>query len=141
FNPEYLAAVADTYALAKDDAALRDFYRTTIEAMRNAPIAADERTRRIAGLRRGLIPALDRLNDRAGAVDQYVEIINRYPDDDALLQEAGRYARLHGQTERLVAYYIKTSDDSPRDYRWPMLVAKLHTQFEDFPAAIAAYAR
>jgi tetratricopeptide (TPR) repeat protein len=141
FNPEYLAAVADTYALAKDDAALRDFYRTTIEAMRNAPIAADERTRRIAGLRRGLIPALDRLNDRAGAVDQYIEIINRYPDDDALLQEAGRYARQHAQTDRLVAYYGKTADDSPRDYRWPMLVARLHTQFEDFPAAIAAYAR
>ena len=59
FNAEYLAAVADTYALARDDAALRDFYRSTIEAMRNAPIAADERTRRIAGLRRGLIPALD----------------------------------------------------------------------------------
>jgi tetratricopeptide (TPR) repeat protein len=141
FNPEYLAAVADTYARAKDDAALRDFYRSTIEAMRNAPIAADDRMRRIAGLRRGLIPALDRLNDRAGAVDQYIEIINGYPDDDALLQEAGRYARQHGQTDRLVAYYIKTSDDSPRDYRWPMLVAKLQTQFEDFPAAIAAYAR
>ena len=40
--------------------------------MRNAPIAAEERTRRIAGLRRGLIPALVRLNDYAGAVDQYI---------------------------------------------------------------------
>ena len=92
-------------------------------------------------MRRGLIPALDRLNDRAGAVDQYIEIINRYPDDDALLQEAGRYARQHAQTDRLVGYYLKTATDSPRDYRWPMLVAKLQTQFEDFPAAIAAYTR
>ncbi len=141
FNAEYLAAVAETYALAKDDATLRSFYQSTIEAMRTAPIAADERTQRIAGLRRGLIPALARLNDHAGAVDQYIEIINRYPDDDALVQEAGRYARQHDRGAQLVAYYTKTAGDAPRDYHWPMLLAKLQTQFEDFPAAIAAYTR
>jgi tetratricopeptide (TPR) repeat protein/predicted Zn-dependent protease len=140
FNADYLAAVADTYALAKDDAALRDFYAATIEQLRSAPMAADERTRRVAGLRRALIPALARLNDHAGAIDQYVEIINRYPEDEALLQEAGRYARQHARTEQLLAYYTKTAAASPRDYRWPMLVARLQTQFEDFPAAIAAYA-
>jgi tetratricopeptide (TPR) repeat protein len=140
FNAEYLAAIADTYALAKDDAALRDFYRSTIDASRTAPLAPDERTRRIAGLRRGLIPALARLNDHAGAIDQYIEVINQYPDDDALLQEAGRYARQHDRVAQLVAYYTKTAAESPRDYRWPMLLAKLYAQFEDFPAAIAAYA-
>ncbi len=141
FNADYLAAVADSYARAKADGPLRDFYKATIDAMRNAPIAADERTRRIAALRRGLIPALVRLNDHAGAVDQYLEIINRFPDDEALLQEAGRYARQHGRTDQLIAYYTKTAADSPRDYRWPMLLAKLEAQFEDFPAAIAAYAK
>ena len=141
FNADYLAAVADSYALAKEDAPLRDFYKSTIDSMRNAPMSTDERTRRIAGLRRGLIPALARLNDHAGAIDQYVEIINRYPDDDPLLQEAGRYARQHARTDQLLAYYAKTASDSPRDYRWPMLLAKLETQFEDFPAAIAQYAK
>ena len=148
FNADYLAAVADSYALARDDRSLRDFYKSTIDAMRTAPldvarggpISVDERTRRIAGLRRGLIPSLARLNDHAGAIDQYIEIINRYPDDDQLLQEAGRYARQHARTDQLLAYYTKTAADSPRDYRWPMLLAKLETQFEDFPAAIAAYA-
>ena len=142
FNADYLAAVADSYALARDDGSLRDFYKSTIEAMRrSAPAAsADERTRRIAGLRRGLIPALARLNDHAGAIDQYIEILNRYPDDEPLLQEAGRYARQHARTDQLLAYYTKTAADSPRDYRWPMLLAKLETQFEHFPAAIAAYA-
>ena len=55
-------------------------------------------------------------------------------------RRGGTPVSTHRPTQ-LVAYYIKTADDSPRDYRWPMLVAKLHTQFEDFPAAIAAYAR
>jgi tetratricopeptide (TPR) repeat protein len=140
FNADYLAAVAESYALAKDDRSLGDFYKSTIEAMRGAPLPADERTRRIAGLRRGLIPALARLNDHAGAVDQYIEIINRYPDDDSVLREAGRYARQHARKDQLLAYYTKTAADSPRDYRWPMLLARLETQFEDFPAAINAYA-
>ena len=38
FNADYLAAVADTYALAKDDGSLRDFYTSTIDAMRRAPL-------------------------------------------------------------------------------------------------------
>ena len=140
FNADYLAAVADSYALAGADGSLRDFYTSTIDNMRGAAIPADERTRRIAGLRRALIPALARLNDHAGAIDQYIEIVNRYPDDEPLLQEAGRYARQHARTDQLVAYYTKTAAGSPRDYRWPMLLAKLETQFEHFPAAIAAYA-
>jgi cellulose synthase operon protein C len=141
FNADYLALVADSYALAKDDGSLRDFYKTTIDALRAAPVSAEEQTRRIAGLRRGLIPALERLNDHAGAVDQYIEIVNRFPDDETLLREAGQYARRHARTDQLLAYYTRTAADSPRDYRWPMLLAKLETQFEDFPAAIASYAK
>jgi cellulose synthase operon protein C len=141
YNPDYLAAMASTYALAGDDGSLRDFYRSTIDTMRGGAMSADERTRRIAGLRRGLIPALARLKDHAGAIEQYIEIINRYPDDDSVLHEAGRYARQHGRTEQLLAYYTKTAAESPRDYRWPMLLAKLETQFENFPAAIAAYTK
>ena len=57
------------------------------------------------------------------------------------MQEAGRYARQHARSAQLVAYYTKTAADSPRDYRWPMLLAQLETQFENFPAAIAAYAK
>jgi tetratricopeptide (TPR) repeat protein len=141
FNPDYLAAVADTYARAGDDASLRDFYTSRIDAVRGAAMSAEERTRRIAGLRRALIPALARLNDHAGVIDQYVELINRYPDDDGLLHEAGRYALQRSRTGQLLAYYTKTAADAPRDYRWPMLLAKLQTQVEDFPAAIAAYAK
>ncbi len=141
FNSEYLAAMADTWASAGDDRGLRDFYLATINTMKSAPLPVADRNARIAGLRRGLIPALTRLKDHAGAVDQYIEILNRYPEDEGLAGEAARYALAQGLRDRLLNYYLKTEADSPRDFRWPLVVARLQTHFEDFSAAIAAYSR
>ncbi len=141
FQAEYLAALADTWAAADDDPGLRDFYLSTINSMKGAPLATAERNARVAALRRGLIPALTRLKDHSGAVDQYIEVLNRYPEDEGLAGEAARYALEHGLGERLLNYYLKTEADSPRDFRWPLVVARLETHFEDYPAAIAAYSR
>ncbi len=140
-NGEYLAAIADTYAREGNDAALRDFYLAKIQAFREAPLSADERNQRIASLRRGLIPALTRLQDYAGAVAQYIEILNRYPEDEGLPQEAAAYADQHSRRQQLLDYYTKASSDSPKDFRWPMVLARLETYFEDYPAAIASYSR
>src|SRR5436189_8372 len=141
FNGEYLAALADTHARAGEDQALRDFYAAKIQEMRSAPLSTEDRTARIASLRRGLILALTRLKDYAAAVDQYVEVINRYPEDEALVQEAAAYALEHQRQPQLAGYYRKTAADSPRDFRWPMVLARLQTHFEDFPAAIEAWTR
>jgi tetratricopeptide (TPR) repeat protein/Flp pilus assembly protein TadD len=141
FNAEYLAAMADTYARASDDAGLRDFYLAAIQSLRDAPLAAEERYARVAALRRGLIPALTRLKDPAGAVDQYIEILKRYPEDASVAEEAARYAERQGRKEQLLAYFTKAVADSPKDFRWPMVLARLQTSFEDFPAAIDAYSK
>lgn len=141
FQANYLAAMADSYAGANDDAGLRDFYLKTIQALETAPLPADERIERIAALRRGLIPALKRLNQPVAAVDQYIEIINRYAEDEALLQEAATYAQEKNLQERLLGYYLKAEAESPRDVRWPVEVARLETHVEHFPEAIAAYTR
>ena len=141
FNAEYLAAMADSYARSGDSRGLRDFYLSNIQALSRSPGPAAERTARVAAARRGLIPALTQLKDYAGAIDQYVEIINQYPEDTGLLDEAAAYAALYHLEQRLVAYYAKTSAESPRDFRWPMVLARIETYFEDFPAAIAAYNR
>src|SRR4029077_7998756 len=76
YNSEYLAAAAETYARAGDNAGLRDFYQEKIKLFQKANMASDERKERIAALRRGLIPALTSLKDYSGGVDQYIEIIN-----------------------------------------------------------------
>ena len=141
YNAEYLAAMAQTWAHAGDDRGLRDFYTATIESLRQAPLSPEERTSRIAAMRRGLIPALTRLQQYAAAADQYIEIVNRYPEDQGLVREAASYAIEHGLQQHLLTYYSKTAGASPRDYRWPLVEARLETHFEDFPAGIAAYSR
>jgi cellulose synthase operon protein C len=141
YNAEYIAAVADTYGRQGDNRGLRDFYTVELDALAKAHIPQSERVEKIAGLRRGLIPVLTRLNDFAGAMDQYIEILNRYPEDEDLTREAALYAQAHNRGQQLAGYYEKTASASPKDYRWPMLLARIQTYLEDFPAAIAAYNR
>lgn len=141
YDGELLAAVANTYARTGDSAGLRDFYVSKIALFRQAPFAPDQRALRITELRRGLIPALTQLKDYTGAVDQYIEVINQFPEDAGLTTEAALYAEQHGLQPRLAAFYSKTVSDSPRDYRWAIVLARLQTQFEDYPAAVASYTK
>ena len=139
YNGEYLAATADTYARAGDQAGLRDFYLDKIKLFQKSTLGADDRKARIATLRRGLVPALTQLKDYAGGVDQYIEIINSYPDDAGLTTEAAFYAQRYQQKDRLLNFYVKTVAASPKDSRWPVVLARLQTNYEDFDAAISTY--
>jgi cellulose synthase operon protein C len=139
FNAEYLAATADVYGHEGNDTGLRDFYAEKLKELAAASLPASDRTEKIAGLRRGLIPVLTRLKDYAGAIDQYIEIINKYPDDESLVREAALYSASHGRAQQLTAFYTKTEKDSPKDYRWPMTLARIEASLEDFPTAIGEY--
>ena len=139
YNSEYLAAAAETYARAGDNAGLRDFYLQEIKLFQKAALPADERKDRIAALRRGLIPALTAVKDYAGGVDQYIEIINAYPEDAGLTGEAAYYAQRHQRQEQLLGFYAKTVTASPRDSRWAVVLARLQASLENFDAAIRTY--
>jgi cellulose synthase operon protein C len=141
YDSQYLGAVADTYAQAGDQQGLKQFYLEKIALFRNAPLSADDRKARVAALRRGLIPALARLLDYAGAVDQYVEIINVFPEDENVVTEAALFAARYKRQQQLVDYYAKTVQQSPRDYRWSMVLARIQASLEDFPGAIETYAK
>ncbi len=141
YNGEYLAAMADIYAQSGDDQDLAQFYRDQIAAFRTAPLAADVRKSEIATLRRGLIPALTRMKNYSGGIDQYIELINNFPEDDTLVTEAALYALRYQRQQQLVGFYAKTVAQSPRDYRWSMVLARMHTNLEDYPAAIDTYAK
>ena len=141
YNAEYLAALADAYAQAGDDHGLQQFYADKITLFRNAPLPADARKSQIAVLRRGLILALTRLHDYPGAVDQYIELINNFPEDDALVTEAALYALRCQRQRQLLDFYARTVVQSPRDYRWSMVLARLQTNLENYPAAIDVYAK
>ena len=141
YDAQYLAAMADTYAQAGDDRGLRQFYLDKIALFRTAPFSGDERKTRIATLRRGLAPALTRIKDYAGAVDQYIELINNFPEDAGLVSEAALYALRYQRQQQLLDFYSKTVTQSPRDYRWPMVLAEIQTSFEQYPAATESYGK
>ncbi|HZS28327.1 MAG TPA: hypothetical protein VFB76_13940, partial [Candidatus Angelobacter sp.] len=108
YNGDDLAAVAETYARANDNAGLRDFYQEKIKLFQKAALSGDERKSRIATLRRGLIPALTALKDYAAGVDQYIEILNVYPEDAGLAGEAAHYAQRYQRKDQLLNFYVKT---------------------------------
>ncbi|MGA2906043.1 MAG: hypothetical protein ABSD98_19630, partial [Candidatus Korobacteraceae bacterium] len=141
YDGEYLAAMADTYAQTGDDHGLEQFYNHEIAFFRTAPLPADARKAQIATLRRGLIPALTRMNNYSVAVDQYIELINNFPEDDTLVTEAALYALRYQRQQQLVDFYAKTVAQSPRDYRWSMVLARTETNLENYPAAIDTYAK
>lgn len=141
YDSQYLAAMADTYSRAADAQGLTQFYLDKIALFRNGPLGADDRKSRIATLRRGLIPALTQLKDYPGAVDQFIELINNYPEDEALTTEAALYAQRYQREKQLLDFYSKTIQQSPRDYRWSMALARMQGSLEDYPAAIDAYGK
>jgi tetratricopeptide (TPR) repeat protein/Tfp pilus assembly protein PilF len=138
-NSEYLSATAETYALAGDNAGLRDFYQDKIKFFQKASLSSEERKEKIAALRRGLIPALTSLKDYAGAVDQYIEIINAYPEDAGVTGEAAYYAQRHQHKDQLLGFYAKTVAASPKDSRWAVVLARIQATQEDFDAAVRTY--
>jgi tetratricopeptide (TPR) repeat protein len=141
YNGEYLAAMADSYAQAGDDQGLKQFCIDKIALFRNSPLPPDTRKTQIATLRRGLILALNRMKEYSAAVDQYIELINNFPEDETLVTEAAQYALRHQRQQQLVNFYSKTVAESPRDYRWSMVLARIQTNLEDDPAAIETYAK
>ena len=84
---------------------------------------------------------MTKLNDYPGAVDQYIEIINNFPEDEGLVAEAALYSLRYKRQTQLLDFYAKTVVQSPRDFRWPMVLARIQTSLEDFPSAIAAYGK
>ena len=51
------------------------------------------------------------------------------------------YAQRYQRQQQLVSFYAKTVAQSPRDYRWAMVLARVQTNLEDYPAAIDTYAK
>ena len=81
------------------------------------------------------------MNNYSGAVDQYIELINNFPEDDTLVTEAALYSLRYQRQHQLVEFYAKTVAQSPRDYRWSMVLARIQTNLEDYPSAIDTYAK
>jgi hypothetical protein len=139
FNARYLSLEAESYSLAKDDAGVKGVYEAALAGLKAAPLSRDERRDKIAMAREGLIPALTGLKDYAGGTDQHIALISAFPEDDAILQAATGYARLHATEAQLVGFLETTVKQSPWDSRFAIDLARVDVQFEDYAGALAAY--
>jgi len=140
-DAESETALAANYARSGDQTGLAEFYRAELAAVQAVAMERNEKTARIAQLRRGAIASDTLLGNWNDAADQYIELINAYPGDAAVAQEAALAAGAHGQREKILAFYRKTVEASPRDARWSIVLARLETALEDYPAAIDAYGK
>lgn len=139
YDPQLIAVVADSYGRANDNAGLRDFYLTKLISLKTSSLSPDARKQTALLLRRGLIPALTRMKDYLGAVDQYIAMLSTYPEDQSLTQEAALYALRWQQNDRLIQFLQATVTQSPRDSRFFAMLATVETVFENFPAALNAW--
>ena len=140
-DASYAAALAENYARSGDEAGLEAFYQAQLKIVQQSALARDEKLARVGELRRGMIAAATTLGKPDQAADQYIELINAFPDDPALVQEAALYATAHGVRDKVFGFYQKTVAESPRDPRWPIVLARLATASEEYPFAIDAYAK
>lgn len=140
-DARFADAMAVNLAQAGDAQGLEAFYRTQLSAVKTSALDPAAKVQRVAELRRGMIRAATQLRDYPEGVSQYIELINAFPDDASLTQEAALYALAHGGRDTLFDFYRKTVAQSPRDPRWSMVLARLETAAEDYPAAIAAWSK
>jgi tetratricopeptide (TPR) repeat protein len=135
------SALADNYARSGDQAGLAAFYQAELEKLQGAALERGEKAARVAQLRRGMMTAAAQLGHWSEAVEEYIELMNASPGDEELAQEAALFAGAHGEREKLLGFYRKTAKDSPRDARWSIVLARLQTALEDYPAAIETYGK
>ena len=141
YNPKLIAIYADTYALAKDDAGVRDFYLARLAMVKAAKLPQDVQRDDTALLRQGLIGAYTDLKDYAGAVDQHIALMSAFPEDVGVVQRAALYALRYGRQEQLVGFLNRTVAESPRDSRFAIDLAEADTLFGDYAGALAAYSK
>lgn len=138
-NAEYFQLISEIYAEQKDYAGLTEHYKNGLQAVRESQLPQDQKKQRIASFRRGIIQADMILNDYAAALDQYIELINQDPESQILLTEVAEFSSRHNVLDRLLNYYRKTADASPKDHRWPMILGKLFIFSGQFSSATTEF--
>ena len=122
--------------LSKADA-LRERYRETISAVKDSESDHLAMRQTIAALRQQVIEAFTQLRDYPSAIEQHIEIINRNPDDEANVNAAIEYAKRYSGADAMIEYYRNTAQQAFKDYRWNLVLARLHDAGNDWANAKA----
>jgi tetratricopeptide (TPR) repeat protein len=136
---EVFRELARLHVRTGDRTALRETFRDTLEALRRQDLDIKEIRAQISELRGALVVAFTQLKDYAAAMEQHIEIVNREPEDEAKLDAAIAYARRYGGGPQLVAHYQRIAKESYKNYRWNVVLARLHEATGDLSNAAREY--
>ena len=122
-----------------DAANLRKVFDETVAALKNSDVERRELDAQIAELRGRMIDAFTKLKDYDSAVRQHIEIINREPQNEELTENAVRYVERYGGAETLLGFYLKTSAEAFKNYRWNVVLARIYEARNDSENAVKNY--
>jgi tetratricopeptide (TPR) repeat protein len=131
--------LARVYVRASDGAALKDAFSKTVEALKDQDADPREMREQVAELRQAMIGAFTEMRDYRAAMEQYVEIVNRDPDDEDNVEAAIAYAKRYGGADELLAYYERVARQAYKNYRWDVVLARIHEAKGDLEAAARSY--
>ncbi len=131
--------LAGLYVRAHDRRALAEVFRATLAATQAQDADLVDMRYQVAELRAQMIEAFTRLRDYHAAVEQQIEIINRNPEDPERLDRALRYVARYGGGDELENYYRQLARTAYKNYRWPVVLARIAGARRDWPTAAARY--
>ncbi|MBN2541232.1 hypothetical protein JXI42_00040 [bacterium] len=134
---EYYRTLAGIYEKTDDYDKLIDLYNKGIEEVNKSGLSGEAKKDKVAAFRLKLIESFEKLKRFTEAQDQYIEIVNRNPLDEALVTEAYRFSKDHGLGKRMLEFYEKTAKEAHKNYRWNAVLACLYKFDGEFQAAAA----
>ncbi|MGH9826224.1 MAG: tetratricopeptide repeat protein, partial [Blastocatellia bacterium] len=138
-DSEVFAALIRTLGIENKQDDLTALYRQAVKDVRQSGLTGDDARARLADLRGGMISTLTDQGKYQEAIDQYIEIINSFPEDDDRLNTAIEYAERHNLSDRLVAYYEKLTREAFKNYRWQLVLAHLYESRDNLAGASEQY--
>lgn len=136
---EVIDELANIYVQANQPEKLRKIADEKIKAVKNRNEKPPFLKSEIIETRKRLVNAFTRLKDYDSAVRQQIEIINSEPETEENIDEAVRYVKRFGGAGLLLDYYLKTSAESYKNYRWNLVLAKIYEANNDFSNAAENY--
>jgi tetratricopeptide (TPR) repeat protein len=138
-NTEVFHELAGIYVRTGNREALKRSFHVTLDAIKQQDIDIKEMRMEIADLRGQMIKAFTELKDYNAGIEQYIEIINRDPDDEDKLDQALAYAKRYGGAEMLLSYYQRLSQQAYKNYRWNVVLARIFEAQGDLGSAARNY--
>ncbi|MEW6732620.1 MAG: hypothetical protein AB1489_14925 [Acidobacteriota bacterium] len=131
FDSEFFGLLVSVLGTMGKQDALVELYQGSLKQVAEAGLEREDAISRTIELRLAMINTLTKLNRASEVIDQYIEIINRRPEDGAIVQAAFRYGQANGQLERFTKYYEDLAKKSYKNYRWNLVLAGIYASLGD----------